>query len=173
MPVPEDDEIEIPQVVNLSNVNVENVRAELVRASQSNIRNLEAEEADVNGIIVGAATAGKFSGRRVAIAAVNAQQADLRESYVGGVRGESILVSGKTAMMVANTINAPEAKSVIVAGAQINAENIRAGLLIGRNINGNVQTLVDGRAALAAGVLGGLIAGLVILAGKSLSRRKK
>lgn len=172
MSVPENDEVEIPQVVNLSNVNVENVRAELVRASQSTIRSLEAEEADVSGIIVGAATTGKFSGRRVAIGAVNAQQADLRESYVGGVRGESLSVSGNTAMMVANTINAPEAKAVIVAGGQINAETIRAGLLIGRNVNGTVHTLVDARAALTAGVLGGLIAGLVMLAGKLLFRRK-
>lgn len=168
-----EDEIEIPQVVNLSNVSVEEIHAELVRANQVAIRNLEAEEADVNGIIVGAATAGTFSGRRVVIGAINAQQTDLRESYVGGARAESISVSGATAMMVANTIHAPEAKAVIVAGAQINAENIRAGVLIGRNIHGNVQTLVEGRAALAAGVLGGLIVGLVMLAGRLLFGRKK
>lgn len=169
----ENDEMEIPQVVNLSNVNVDSVRAELVRASQSAIRRLEAEEADVSGIIVGAAATGKFSGRRVAIGAINAQQADLRDAYIGGMRGEALSVNGKTAMMVANTINAPEAKAAIVAGAQINAENIHAGLLIGRNINGNVQTLVEARAALAAGVLGGLVVGLVMLVGRLLFRSQK
>jgi len=173
MPTSEIDEIEVPQVVNLSNVNVDNVRAELVRASHAAIRKLEAEEADVNGIIVGTATTGRFSGRRAAIGAINAQQADVREAFVGGVRGESISINGTTAMMVANSINATEAKAAIVAGAQINAQNIRTGLLIGRNINGNVHTLVDGRAALVAGVLGGLIAGLVMLAGKVLFGRKK
>ncbi len=173
MSASENDEIEVPQVVNLSNVNVDTVRAELVRASHAAIRKLEAEEADVNGIIIGVATTGKFIGRRAAIGAINAKQADLREAFVGGVRGESLSISGKTAMIVANTIHAPEAKAAIVAGAQINAENIRTGLLIGRNINGNVQTLVDARAALLAGVFGGVIAGLVMLAGKLLFRPQK
>lgn len=166
------EEVEIPQVVNLSNVNVDTVHAELVRASHAAIRSLEAEEADVNGIIVGTATVGKFSGRQAVIGAINAKQADVRKSFVGGVRGESISVSGKTAMVVGTSVNSPEMKAAIVAGSQINAENIRAGLLIGRKITGNVQTLVDGRAAIIAGVLGGLITGLVMLAGKSLFRRK-
>ncbi len=166
------EEVEIPQIVNLSNVNVNTVHAELVRASQSAIRSLEAEEADVNGIIVGAAAVGKFSGRQAVIGAVSAKQADMRESFVGGARGELISVSGKTAMVVGTSVNSPEMKAAIVAGSQINAENIRAGVLIGRNVNGNVQTLVDGRAAIFAGVLGGLVTGLVILAGRSLFRRK-
>lgn len=173
MSAPENDAIEIPQIANLSNVNVNAVHAELVRASRSAIRNLEAEEADVSNAVVGTAATGKFSGRQTIVGAVNAQLADLREAYVGGARGESLSVSGKTALMVAATINAPQVKAGIAVGAQINAENIRAGLLIGRKINGNVQTLVDGRAAIAAGVLGGMIAGLVMLAGKLLIGRKK
>ncbi len=173
MSVSENAEIEVPQVVNLANVNVETVRAELVRASHAAIRKLEAQEADVSGIIIGAATTGKFSGRRVALGAINAKQVDVRDAYVGGVRGEVVSVDGKIAMVVGTGVNTSEMKAAIVAGAQINAENIRAGLLIGRNINGNVHTLVDGRAALVAGVLGGLIAGLVMLAGKMLFGRKK
>lgn len=169
----EQNEIEVPQVVNLWNVNADTVRAEFVRANRAAIRRLEAEEADVSGILVGAATAGTFNGRQAVIGALNAKQADTRKSFIGGVRGESISVSGKTAMVVGTSVHSPQMKAAIVAGAQIHAENIRAGVLIGRNVNGNVHTLLDARGALAAGALGGLVAGLVLLAGKLLFRRQK
>jgi hypothetical protein len=173
MTASEHDEIELPQVVNLSQVNVDEVHAELVRASHAAIRRLEAEEADVNGIIIGSAVTGKLNGRQVAIGALNAKHVELREAFIGGVRGESISVSGNTAMMAATTIESPEVRAVIVAGAEINAANIRTGLLVGRKINGNVHTLLDTRTAILAGVFGGLVTGLVMLAGKLLFGKKK
>jgi hypothetical protein len=40
-------------------------------------------------------------------------------------------------------------------------------------VNGNVTTVVDGRTVLLAGLAGGTIAGLILLAGKLLFGRKK
>jgi len=173
MPAPENEALEIPQVVNLSQTNVETVQAELVRASHAAIRTLQAEEADVNGLIIGTASAGKLTGRRVIAGAINTQQAELNQAWVGGVRGGVVNVTGQTGMIAATTINAPEARVIILAGAEVNSNQIRTGVLIGRNVNGNVETLLDTRTAILVGVAGGVVGGLILLAGRLLFGRKK
>lgn len=173
MSVSAPEDVEVPQVVNLSNVTAENVRAELVRASQSVIHKLEAEEADASNTVLGAVSAGYFSGRRVVLGAVQSPQAEVREAYVGGVRGGTVSLSGKAGVMVASSIQSPQVNALLAAGARVQAETIRAGVLLGRNVNGNVQTLLDTRGALLVGVAGGVVAGLVLLAGRLLFGRKK
>ncbi|PWH15855.1 MAG: hypothetical protein DDG60_05155 [Anaerolineae bacterium] len=106
------------------------------------------------------------------IGAVQAEHADLNSALVGGVRSQSVAVNGKTALMLANTIHAPQTNAILVAGAHIEAENVRAGLLIGRHVNGNVHTLLDTRGAILVGAITGLLAGLILLAGKWLFGHK-
>jgi hypothetical protein len=173
MAAPQQDDVELPQVVNLSQTDVENVRAELVRASQSTIHHLEAEEAEVNGVLIGTATTGKLSVRRTAIGAVQTQQAELYDSIVGGIRGETVSVNGRTGLIVATALQAEETNSVVLAGAEIHATNIRTGILFGRQVHGNIETVLDTRTTIIAGVIGGAIAGLVLLAGRLLFGKKK
>ena len=45
-------------------------------------------------------------------------------------------------------------------------------VLLGNHIEGNVQTVVDTRAALIAGMVGGLLAGTVLLIGRLVFGRK-
>lgn len=168
MSVSAPEEVEVPQVVNLSNVTAETVRAELVRVNQSVIRKLEAEEADGSNAVIGAVSAGHFSGRRAVIGAVQSPQAEVHEAYVGGVRGGTVSLSGKAGVLVASSIHAPKVNAFLAAGAHVQAETIRAGVLLGRNVSGNVQTLLDARGALLAGVTGGMVAGLILLAGRLL-----
>lgn len=173
MAAPQQNDIELPQVVNLSQVDVENVRAELVRASQSTIHKLEAEEAEVNGILIGTAATGKLSVRRTAIGAVQTQQAELNDSIVAGVRGEAVSVNGKTGLIVGTQVQAEETNSIVLAGAEIHATNIRTGIFFGRQVYGNIETLLDARTTLIAGVIGGTVAGLILLAGRMLFGKKK
>jgi hypothetical protein len=167
------EEVELPQVVNLSQVDAGNVRAEFVRASQTSIEKLEAEEADLNVGIIGVATTGKLNSRRAIIGAVFAKQAELHEAAVAGVRGESISLNGNAGLMVARSLEAPEVNGIVVAGTEIHATNIRTGILIGRQVNGNVETVLDTRTALMAGIIGGTVAGLILLAGRLLFGKKK
>jgi hypothetical protein len=60
-----------------------------------------------------------------------------------------------------------------VLAERVEAKSIRAGLVIGREIQGNVETLLDARTTLLAGLVGGIAAGLVMLVGKMLFGRKK
>lgn len=159
--------------LNLAQVNVENVHAELVRASQTTIRALDAEELDASEVIMGTASTGKLSGRRAIFGAVNAKQAELQQAVVGGLRGETVSLNGKAGVVIAHTLNSSEANGLVIGAGEVNATSIRAGLLIGRQVNGPVETLLDGRTALVAGVVGGMAAGLILLAGRLLFGRKK
>jgi hypothetical protein len=166
-------ESELPQVINLSNVSVEQVEAELVRTNQTLIQQLNAEEVELHISAVGTAEAGELQVRDSLVGAVVSQQATLQDSLVGGVRATSMSFNGLTALALADSMSIEEMDAVVVAGSQISAENIRTGILFSREVHGNVTTLVDGRTALLAGLAGGAVAGLVLLAGKLLFGRKK
>jgi hypothetical protein len=57
------EESELPQVVNLSGVSVENVEAELVRTNQTGIQHLNAEEVELHISALGMANTGNLQAR--------------------------------------------------------------------------------------------------------------
>ena len=173
MAVNQPEKAELPQVVNLSNVSVENVEAELVRSNQTSIGQLNAEEVELHISVVGTVETVDMHASDSIVGAVVCQQATFQDSIIGGVRGASLSLNGMTVLALANTISILDADAIIMAGSEINAENIRTGILIGGNVKGNVTTVVDGRTALLAGLAGGAAAGLIMLAGKLLFGRKK
>lgn len=167
------EETELPQVVNLSNVSVENVEAELVRTNQTSIQQLNAEEVELHVSALGTATTNDLQVNDSIAGMVVSKQATVQDSIVGGVRAESLSLNGVTALAVANSISIENVDAIAVAGTEISAENIRTGILISKQVNGNVTTMVDGRTVLLAGLAGGAISGLILLAGKLLFGRKK
>ena len=116
---------------------------------------------------------GDLHARDSILGVVVSEQATVQDSFVGGVRAQTLSLNGVTALALANSISIENVEAIAVAGTEISAENIRTSLLISREVNGNVTTLVDGRTVLLAGLAGGTIAGLILLAGKLMFGRKK
>ena len=168
---PED--ADLPQVVNLSNVSVENVEAELVRTHQTSIQQLNAKEVELHISALGTANAGELHVNDSVVGMVVSQQAEVKDSIVGGVTATTLSLDGVSALAVANSMSIKDIDAIAVAGTEIHAENIRTGILISREVHGNVTTMVDGQTILLAGLAGGTIAGLILLAGKLLFGRKK
>ena len=81
-------------------------------------------------------------------------------------------MSGYTGAVVARSAEIRQGITGLVAGNNVRVEDARTVLLIGRNVTGNVVTLIDSRSALIAGLTGGLFAGLMLLLGKMLFGRK-
>jgi len=167
------EESETPQVVNLSQVTVESVVAGLVRASQTSIENLNAEEVELQFSAAGAAQTRDLHARDSALGGVAAEQANVQDSIIGGLRAETINFNGVAAVAVANTITGTDVHAIAVMSQELRADNIRAGILISREIHGNVTTTIDGRTALLAGLAGGAVTGLILLTGRLLFGRKK
>ena len=167
------EESELPQVVNLSGVSVENVEAELVRTNQTGIQHLNAEEVELHISALGMANTGNLQARDSMLGVVVSQQATVQDSIVGGVRAQELSLNGVTVLALANSMSIEDVDAIAVAGTEISAKNIRTGVLISGKVNGNVTTMIDGRTALLAGLAGGTITGLILLAGKLLFGRKK
>jgi len=167
------EEAELPQVVNLSNVSVENVEAELVRTHQTSIQQLNAKEVELHISALGTANTGELQANDSIVGMVVSEQAEVKDSIVGGVTATTLSLNGVSVLALANSMSIKDVDAIAVVGTEINAENIRTGILISREVNGNVTTVVDGRTVLLAGLAGGTIAGLILLAGKLLFGRKK
>jgi hypothetical protein len=167
------EETELPQVINLSNVSVENIEAELVRTSQTSIKQLNAKEVELHISALGTARTEELQARDSALGMVVSQQATVQDSIIGGVQAQELSLNGVTALALANSMSIKDLDAITVAGSTISAENIHTGILISQEVNGNVTTMTDGRTVLLAGLAGGTIAGLILLAGKLLFGRKK
>ena len=167
------EETELPQVVNLSKVSVENVEAELVRSNQTSIQQLNAEEVELHISALGTARTGDLRANDSIVGVVVSEQATVQDSIVGGVRAQSLSLNGVTVLALANSMSIENLDAIAVAGAKISAENLRTGILISPKVNGYVITMTDGRTILLAGLAGGIIAGLILLAGKLLFGRNK
>jgi hypothetical protein len=166
-------ETELPQIVNLSQVRVETVQAGLVRASQSAIQQLNADEVDIQTSFVGAVQTEEFHAKDSILGTAVIHQGTLQDSIVGGLRAETLSFNGAAAVALANTMANKEIQAIAVIGTNVQADSIRTGLLISREVHGNVTTTVDSRTALLAGLAGGALAGLIMLLGSLLFGRKK
>jgi hypothetical protein len=103
---------------------------------------------------------------------VEAGEVILQEGITGFVQAGKASVSGYTGLVVAGSADVQHGMAGIVAGREVRVEESRTVLLLAQNVNGNVTTLMDNRSALIAGLTGGLFAGLMLLLGRVLFRRK-
>jgi hypothetical protein len=146
----------------------------LVRASQSAIQQLNADEVDLQTSAVGNIQTSELHVKESILGTAVTQQSSMQDSIVGGLRAETLSMSGSVvAVAVANTMANKEIQAIAVIGTNVQADSIRTGLLISREVHGNVTTTVDSRTALLAGLAGGALAGLIMLSGKLLLGRKK
>jgi hypothetical protein len=106
------------------------------------------------------------------MATVNATEFVAEWAPTGYVRAEKVSVNGYTGAVVASSAEVHQGITGMIAGNDVHVEDARTVLLVGRNVTGNVVTLMDSRSALIAGLTGGLFAGLMLLLGRMLFRRE-
>ena len=169
----EPEEIEHPQIVNLSQVHMETFQSDLVRASQSIIGGLQAEEVEFQTSAAGSVSTHELQAKDSIIGTLVCNQAAIVDSFVSGIRAETIDLNGIAGAVVANNVKSDEVRALTVIAADIHATNINIGILLSREVHGNVFTTMDGQTALLVGLAGGVSAGLIMLTGRLLLRRKK
>jgi hypothetical protein len=72
---------------------------------------------------------------------------------------------------MAGTANLQNANVAVVAAQHVKGDNIRTLFLIGGRIEGDVHTTFDTRQTLLAGLIGGLVTGLIFAMTRTLRRR--
>ena len=166
---PENDQ---SQVSNLSHVDVELVKAELVRMHQSSAQSIEAEDVELGMSAAVDVKASNAAVRDSIVGLVQAAEATMQDNLVGAVRAETISVNGVAGVVVAGNVEFGNAYAGIVAGCEVRGEKIESIILLSRRVEGNVTTVIDTRGALIAGLVGGLFAGIMLLLGRMLFGRK-
>lgn len=165
-------EIESPQVTNITHSDVVNVRAEVVRMHQSDAETITAGEVEMQNSAAGSVKADNLTGHMILMGAVKAEDISLNESGLGFAQAGKLSVSGYTGAVVAGSAEVHHGMAGFVAGREVHAQELRTGVLLARTVHGNVNTVLDTRGALIAGLTGGLFAGLMLLLGRVLFRRK-
>jgi PPE-repeat protein len=106
------------------------------------------------------------------IAFAQADVVSVQDGAVLAARAEKMSVNGSAGLVVAGNIEFGNAYAGIVTGQEIRGERIESVILLARNVEGNVTTVIDTRGALIAGLVGGLFAGIMLLLGRMIFGRK-
>ncbi len=170
--VPEESQSETPLGTNLDTTSVEVIEAELVRMQQSAAQKITAEEMTLHQSAAFDVTSAEVSAHESALALVNAKEVEMTNSAAGAIRAENVNVVGQAGIVMAESVNLGNTYAGLVAGGQVRGERIETLILIGNHVVGDVHTVVDTRGALIAGMVGGLLTGIILLIGRLVFGRK-
>ena len=109
--------------------------------------------------------------RQSALGFVQSNEVFLKQGAAVAVRAENAELRGLTGFVVANSVQAGTATAGIMAGRRIHADQIRALVVLGTHVEGDVHVVFDKRQALMAGLLGGLLGGMILSLTHWLRRR--
>ena len=180
-------ELDQPQMTDFLQADAQTVQAQLVRMRQSSAGEVTADEVSMQQSAAGRMSADKVTLQQSAAGFIKADHVSLnqasaglvntgeflsQESSTGFVRAEKASISGYTGAVVTGSADIQNGLVGMVAGRDVYLDEARTVFLLARTVNGNVTTLMDRRSALTAGLVGGLFAGLMLLLGRMLFRRK-
>jgi hypothetical protein len=106
------------------------------------------------------------------MAYVDADEVIAQESAVGYAKAGKMSVSGYTGAVVAGSAEIHNGLAGFAAGREVHVNGSRTGILLARTVHGDINTTLDTRGALIAGLTAGLFSGLMLLLGRMLFRRK-
>jgi len=163
---------EQPEVVNLSQVDVGAVNAEMVRMHQSTAETITSEDVELNLSAAGGVNTQTLSAKQSILGGVNAEQADISNSFVGGVRATAVNAQGIIGGVAGETVTVEGARVGVTAAREVRGGRVDSVLLLAGRVEGEVHTVVDTRGAVIAGLVGGLFAGVILLVGRIAFRRE-
>jgi len=168
----EDDQ---PEVVNLIDSQADLIEADLVRTSRSYVGSLHAEEVELHQAVameidtqglnanmsgIGVAQVTSISATNSLMVAARAERFESNNSLTGAIYSD-------------NAILGEGSQTGILVTGKATGEQIHTVVLVTRQVEGSVETMLDTRQVALASVLSGVACGIVILLGQFLFRRKK
>jgi len=169
-PAAKADEV-LGESVNLTNSTVEKVQAELVRVNQSNVSHIIANEVEFRQGAVNRIEAQKVDFDSGAVLMVEADTFTLSDGTVIAARGNNLIVNdGSVTTLYSGTAELHNAKAGLLAARHVKGENLQTTILVTGKVDGQVTAVLDTPRAVLAGLVAGIAAGMVIFAGKLLTK---
>jgi redox-regulated HSP33 family molecular chaperone len=163
---------ETPQVTNLDTTSVEVIEAEMVRMHQSAAQEITADEVGLHQSAALDVAAAEVSTHESALGLVSAKDVEMTNSAAGAIRAENVNLTGSAGVVIAESVNLGNTYAGVVAGSEVRGEQIETLFLFSNHVEGDVQTVVDTRGALIAGMVGGLLTGTILLIGRLVFGRR-
>ena len=160
-----------PEVVNLSQVDADAVTAEMVRMHQSTAETIQSDDVEMNQSAAVVVNAQSLTARQVALAQVSAETVDISQSAVGAVRADLVNAQGYVGVVAGETVTVEGARVGVTAAREVRGGKLESTVLFAGRVEGEVHTVVDTRGAVIAGLVSGLIAGMIFLVGRIAFRR--
>ncbi|MCL4260404.1 MAG: hypothetical protein KJZ52_07240 [Anaerolineales bacterium] len=164
-------EFESSQATNIMHADVQSVHAERVQMHQADAETITADEVELHQSAAGNVKATLVHARQSALGAVRAENVSVEQSAAGFVQAENVSTDSCVGVLAAGNVEIQHGAVGYMTAHEVRAENVRTTLLLARNVQGDVTTILDARGALIAGLVGGLFGGLMLLLGRFLLRR--
>ncbi len=163
-----------PEVVNLIDSQADLIEADLVRTSRSYVGSLHAEEVELHQAVALDVDAQNLNANTSVIGVVQAASVTTTNSLLVAARAERLEINNSLTggVYADNTILAEGSQTGILVTGKASGEQIRTVVLVARQVDGPVETMLDTRQVALASVLAGVACGIVILLGQFLFRRK-
>lgn len=145
-------------VVSLDGGSIETVEAETVRISQGGVERVIASEVGLE---------------RGGAGVINAETVGLQLSGALTVRGDNVTIKDSGAgIVVADKVTGSNAYLGVTVTNSAELNGGHSVVLLAREVHGNVETILDTRGAMVAGLVAGVAVGVVLLIGGLLIRRR-
>ena len=166
-------ELDKSQVTELSEEQFRDVHAQAIDMHEAAAQTISASDVNMEQSAAGAVKATNVNAHQAALGAIEATQVLSEQSMIGAVQAEKASISGFTGAVAAGTAELHYSVAGVVVGNEVHvADQTRTVLLVSKNVQGNVTTLMDTRSALIAGLLGGLFSGIMLLLGRMLFKHE-
>jgi len=164
-----------PEVVNLIDSQADLIEADLVRTSRSYVGSLHAEEVELYQAIAMDVDAQNLNANMSALGVVQAASVSSTDSLLLAARADRLEINNSLTggIYADNAILGQGSQVGVLVTGKASGEQIRTVVLIARQVDGPVETMLDNRQVALASVLTGVVCGMVILVGQFLFRRKK
>ena len=148
---------------------LEIIEGEFVRISQSSVRNVEGGHVEMEQVCALSIDGEKIEATQAAAVMVSGSDLELNQSLSMVAAGNNTKLKYSCVPVSLTREKATLKKSAagIVAAGTVKAENSAAVLVLARNIDGNLNTLLDWKSAAAFGAVFGGIWGLLKLLRRS------
>jgi hypothetical protein len=150
------------------------IEADIVQVNQGNVSQVNAGRVEFKQGGAGRVNAEQVTVHLGGIGMAWGTTVSVDQGGIGIVRaGEAQLDKCQTHVLVAQTATTKEGMTGVLVANEVHANPLRAVVVLAKTIDGQVETTLDTRGAILAGLVGGIALGLVSLTGRLLTRSKR
>jgi len=150
------------------------VEGDLVQLNQSNISQVNAGKVEIKQSGAYRVDAEQVTAQQSGLGMIQASSVSVSQSGIGFVRSnETVLEKNSTQVLVTQTATVNGGTAGLLVAREVHASPLRAFVVLAQKIDGQVETTLDTRGAILAGLIAGIAAGLVSLIGRLLTQRRR